>query len=84
MTIPETISYYLEESTELDKVLNIFIRVNSGGTPLSYSDLLLSFATAQWQDKDARESINEIVDELNEVGRGFNLTIAIQNNTAFS
>ena len=70
----ETISYYLEESTELDKVLNIFIRVNSGGTPLSYSDLLLSFATAQWQDKDARESINEIVDELNEIGRGFNLT----------
>lgn len=70
----ETISYYLEESTELDKVLSIFIRVNSGGTPLSYSDLLLSFATAQWQDKDARESINEIVDELNEIGRGFNLT----------
>ena len=70
----ETISYYLEESTELDKVLNIFIRVNSGGTPLSYSDLLLSFATAQWQDKDARESINEVVDELNEIGRGFNIT----------
>ena len=70
----ETISYYLEESTELDKVLSIFIRVNSGGTPLSYSDLLLSLATAQWQDKDARESINEIVDELNEIGRGFNLT----------
>lgn len=70
----ETISYYLEESSELDKVLNIFIRVNSGGTPLSYSDLLLSFATAQWQDKDARESINETVDELNEIGRGFNLT----------
>lgn len=70
----ETISYYLEESTELDKVLSIFIRVNSGGTPLSYSDLLLSFATSQWQDKDARESINEIVDELNEIGRGFNLT----------
>ncbi len=70
----ETISYYLEESTELDKVLNIFIRVNSGGTPLSYSDLLLSFAIAQWQDKDARESINEIVDELNQIGRGFNLT----------
>ena len=70
----ETISYYLEESTELDKVLNIFIRVNSGGTPLSYSDLLLSFATAQWQDKDARESINEIVDELNDIERGFNLT----------
>ena len=31
----QTISYYLEESTEIDKVLNIFIRVNSGGTTLS-------------------------------------------------
>lgn len=29
------ISYYLEQSTQLDKVLNIFIRVNSGGTTLS-------------------------------------------------
>lgn len=47
--VNKTISYYLEKSTELDKVLNIFIRVNSGGTTLSYSDLLLSFATAQWK-----------------------------------
>ena len=67
------ISYYLEQSTELDKVLNIFIRVNSGGTTLSYSDLLLSFATAQWEQRDAREEINEFVDEINEIGRGFNI-----------
>ena len=67
------ISYYLEQSKELDKVLNIFIRVNSGGTTLSYSDLLLSFATAQWDDKDAREEINTFVDEINEIGRGFNV-----------
>ena len=70
----ETISYYLEESQELDKVLNIFIRVNSGGTPLSYSDLLLSFATAQWENLDAREEINRAVDELNDIGRGFSIT----------
>jgi len=69
----ETISYYLEESQELDKVLNIFIRINSGGTPLSYSDLLLSFATAQWEKLDAREEINKAVDELNSIGRGFNI-----------
>ena len=67
----QTISYYLEDSTELDKVLNIFIRVNSGGTTLSYSDLLLSFATAQWETKDAREEINDFVDELNMIGNGF-------------
>lgn len=69
----QTISYYLEDSAELDKVLNIFIRVNSGGTTLSYSDLLLSFATAQWEHKDAREEINGFVDEINLIGRGFNI-----------
>ncbi len=67
------ISYYLEQSTQLDKVLNIFIRVNSGGTTLSYSDLLLSFATAQWETRDAREEINDFVDEINEIGHGFNI-----------
>lgn len=66
-----TISYYLEEGEELDKVLQIFIRINSGGTKLSYSDLLLSIATAQWQEKDAREVIHEFVDEINNVGDGF-------------
>lgn len=66
-----TISYYLEESEELDKVLQIFIRINSGGTKLSYSDLLLSIATAQWNEKDAREVIHEFVDDINNVGEGF-------------
>lgn len=66
-----TVSYYLEESEELDKVLQIFIRINSGGTKLSYSDLLLSIATAQWQEKDAREIIHEFVDEINKIGEGF-------------
>lgn len=67
-----TISYFLEESVELDKVLQIFIRINSGGTKLSYSDLLLSIATAQWKDKDAREVIHEFVDVINNIGEGFN------------
>ncbi|WP_088044506.1 DUF262 domain-containing protein [Bacillus sp. EAC] len=65
------INYYLEKSQELDKVLNIFIRVNSGGTPLSYSDLLLSIATAQWEQRDARKTITSFVDELNNIGDGF-------------
>lgn len=66
-----TISYYQEESEELDKVLQIFIRINSGGTKLSYSDLLLSIATAQWKEKDAREVIHDYVDEINNIGDGF-------------
>lgn len=67
-----TISYYLEQGETLDKVLQIFIRINSGGTKLSYSDLLLSVATAQWEHKDAREEIHRFVDEINKIGEGFN------------
>lgn len=66
------VNYYLEKDQDLDKVLNIFIRINSGGTQLSYSDLLLSIATAQWQKKDAREEIIGFVDEINNVGGRFN------------
>ncbi len=65
------INYFLEEDEHLDKVLNIFIRVNSGGTILSYSDLLLSIAAAQWTKIDARETITGFVDELNSIGNGF-------------
>lgn len=66
-----TISYYLDESEELDKVLQIFIRINSGGTKLSYSDLLLSIATAQWRERDARVVIHKFVDNINNIGDGF-------------
>lgn len=68
-----TISYYREKTVELDKVLNIFIRVNSGGTKLSYSDLLLSIASAQWENHDAREEIIELVDDVNTIGDGFKI-----------
>ena len=67
------VNYYQEEDQDLDKVLNIFIRVNSGGTELSYSDLLLSIATAQWTTIDARQAIHDLVDNLNLTGEGFNL-----------
>lgn len=69
------INFYLEKSKELDKVLNIFIRINSGGTPLSYSDLLLSIATTQWKDRDAREEIIDLIDNLNLIGDGFKFNI---------
>ena len=61
------------DPNNLDKVLNIFLRVNSMGTKLNYSDLLLSIATAQWQERDAREEINKLVDELNKIGDGFDI-----------
>lgn len=66
------INFYEEADQDVDKVLDIFIRVNSGGTVLSYSDLLLSIATAQWTDLDAREEIHGLVDDLNtQLGQRF-------------
>lgn len=69
----KTLSYYKEKAAELDKVLNIFIRVNSGGTVLTYSDLLLSIASAQWENHDAREEITEFIDDVNSIGGGFRI-----------
>lgn len=69
----KTLSYYKEKASELDKVLNIFIRVNSGGTVLTYSDLLLSIASAQWENHDAREEITDFVDDINSIGGGFRI-----------
>lgn len=68
------INYYLEAEQDLEKVLNIFIRVNSAGTVLGYSDILLSIATAQWRNVDAREAIHELVDSLNRTRGGFSVT----------
>ena len=65
------VSYYEVEGQELDKALQIFIRMNDGGTPLSHSDLLLSIAVAQFTDHDARQEIHDLVDELNRTGTGF-------------
>ena len=65
------VAYYEEKSQDLSTVLNIFIRLNSGGTPLSYSDLLLSIAVAQWKQRDARDEVHSLVDTLNKQGGQF-------------
>lgn len=70
----ELIAYYEETEQNLERVLNIFIRMNSGGTPLSYSDLLLSIATAQWSKLDARQEIHRLVDEMNKEGDQFSFS----------
>lgn len=60
------VHYFLEPSQDLERVLKIFHRLNTGATPLEHSDLLLSLATATWKQHDAREQIYHLVDELNQ------------------
>lgn len=64
----KTINYFLEEEQNLDKALNIFIRINSGGEPLNFSDLLMSIAVANWETKDARKEIHKLVDNIRDKG----------------
>ncbi|NWA70074.1 DUF262 domain-containing protein [Pseudomonas reactans] len=72
--VKEPISYFEETEQDLERVLNIFIRMNSGGTPLSYSDLLLSIAVAQWTRLDARNEIHQLVDQMNKEGDQFSFS----------
>lgn len=65
--IQKQISYFEETEKSLDKVLKIFIRVNSGGIQLSYSDLLMSILTANFSS-DIRDLMNKFVDSLSEQG----------------
>jgi len=61
----ETIFYYLENEENYDKVLDIFIRTNSGGTKLSKSDLLFSMVKLQWKNRDAYREFNQLEEEIN-------------------
>ena len=68
--VEPVVAYYEEKSQDIERVLNIFIRCNSGGTPLSYSNLLLSIAVSQWDTLDARKEVHGLVDEMNRVRAG--------------
>jgi len=66
------INYFLEQDQDFDKILYEFIRTNSGGTKLSFADLLMSIITASWElgqsTKGAREELDEVVREVREFG----------------
>ncbi len=72
VNVSQNINYYEEKSDDYDKVLEIFIRTNTGGQKLEYSDILLSTATAKWRTLNAREEINKFTDEINKIGTGYN------------
>jgi uncharacterized protein with ParB-like and HNH nuclease domain len=66
------INYYEERSDDYDKVVEVFIRANTGGKKLEYSDILLSTATAKWKNLNARDEIHDFTDDINAIGAGYN------------
>lgn len=61
------ISYYKESTQKYDQVLDIFIRANSGGEKLSYSDLLFSYIKLNWND--ARDKFADLLKIINDGGK---------------
>ena len=59
----ELINYYPEREPNMDKVLDIFIRTNAGGTKLSKSDLLFSTIKRNWSN--AREEFKTLINNIN-------------------
>lgn len=63
----EQINFFQVESDDMDKVLDIFVRTNSGGTVLSRSDLIFSTIVSVWQD--GREEVDDLIKKV--ADRGF-------------
>lgn len=71
----EVMNYTTVASQDQDKVLDIFIRTNSGGTPLSFSDLLMSISSANWKRHDARKEIADTKERIFDFGNpNFNVS----------
>jgi len=63
----QIISFYeIKNQTNLDTVAEIFIRINSGGSVLSKSDLLFSTVISSWQD--GRDIIDRLIRDVNTLG----------------
>lgn len=69
----EIINYFEVDANSIDSVLDIFVRVNSGGTVLSKSDLLFSTIVFHWDE--ARDEIDKLLSEINKIGEGFKFLV---------
>ena len=61
----QVVNYYLETNQDYDRALDVFVRANERGQPLSTSDLLLSIMTSKWRNVNAKDEVYAFVDYLN-------------------
>ena len=67
----ETIINYfmIAKDKKIDEVLDIFVRINSGGVNLSKTDLLFSTIVSKWDE--ARMEIDTLIKRINRIGERF-------------
>ncbi len=62
------ITYYEEDEQDPDKAVRIFTRINSGGTFLAFSDIVFSLMVSNWESKDAKTEINDLIKSVEQKG----------------
>ncbi len=65
------------DAYQVDDIVEIFIRANSGGTKLGKSDLLFSLLTSSWDDADGE--MEALLEDLNSGGFGFDRDFVLKS-----
>lgn len=65
------------DAYQVDDIVEIFIRANSGGTKLGKSDLLFSLLTASWDDADGE--MEALLEDLNAGEFGFDRDFVLKS-----
>lgn len=68
--VEANLAWHLEVNPNYDRVLEIFIRANNGGTKLTTSELCKALMTASWRHLDAREAIRDLNEDLKKALKG--------------
>lgn len=58
------VNFYMAKQTNLSEVVEIFVRVNSGGQYLSASDLILSIAAGQDDTEDIQKKMQDAIESI--------------------
>lgn len=75
------INYFPEDENSYERVLDIFVRTNAGGTKLSYSDLLFSRIKLHWDQ--AREEFSNLISEINKRNFEFDTDFILKASLVF-
>lgn len=64
--VDSPISYFTITDMDLEQIIEIFIRQNSAGTPLSKTQMLMSVLSSKWVD--ARNEVDILLEDINRNG----------------
>ena len=73
----ESISYFTLQNTDLNDIVEIFIRVNNAGTQLSRTEMLMSTVSAYWPE--ARDKVDKLLKTINDKGFDFGVDFVMRS-----